>query len=153
MLQQRKSKFPPSLGLGSGRLGLLRLVLRIRGGGLLFGLVLRLVLLASFALVAVGRGPQGQVVTQELHDQGAVTVAFLGERVELGNSVIERLLGKVASTVRRIQDLVVENGEVEGETKTDGVGRGEISLGDIGGVLIIGVSWNNSPFLRISINV
>ena len=152
MLQQRKSKFPPSLGLGSGRLGLLRLVLRSRGGGLLFGLVLRLVLLASL-LVAVRRGPQGQVVTQELHDQGAVTVAFLGERVELGNSVIERLLGKVASTVRRIQDLVVENGEVEGETKTDGVGRGEISLGDIGGVLIIGVSWNNSPFLRISINV
>ena len=153
MLQQRKSKFPPSLGLGGGSHGLLRLVLSSRSGGLLFGLVLRLVLLASFALVAVGRGPQGQVVTQELHDQGAVTVAFLGERVKLSNSVIERLLGKVASTVGRVQDLVVENGEVEGETKTDGVGRGEISLGDIGGVLIIGVSWNNSPFLRISINV
>ena len=140
MLQQRKSKFPPSLGLGGGSLGLLRLVLSSRSGGLLFGLVLRLVLLASFALVAVGRGPQGQVVTQELHDQGAVTVAFLGERVELGNSVIERLLGKVASTVRRIQDLVVENGEVEGETKTDGVGRGEISLGNIGGVLIVALA-------------
>ena len=139
MLQQRKSKFPPSLGLGSGRLGLLRLVLRSRGGGLLFGLVLRLVLLASL-LVAVRRGPQGQVVTQELHDQGAVTVAFLGERVKLSNSVIERLLGKVASTVGRVQDLVVENGEVEGETKTDGVGRGEISLGNIGGVLIVALA-------------
>ena len=140
MLQQRKSKFPPSLGLGGGSLGLLRLVLSSRSGGLLFGLVLRLVLLSSLGLVAVGRGPQGQVVTQELHDQGAVTVAFLGERVKLSNSVIERLLGKVASTVGRVQDLVVENGEVEGETKTDGVGRGEISLGNIGGVLIVGLA-------------
>ena len=55
--------------------------------------------------------------------------------------------------VDRVEGVKLEDGEVEGETKTDGVGRGEISLGDIGGVLIIGVSWNNSPFLRISINV
>lgn len=136
MLQQRKSKFPSALGFGSGRLGLLGLVLGSRSGGLLFRLVLRLVLLAGLGVVAVRRGPQGQVVTQELHDQGAVTVAFLGERVKLSNSVIERLLGKVASTVGRVQDLVVENGEVEGETETDGVGGGKISLGDIGGVLI-----------------
>lgn len=46
----------------------------------------------------------------------------------------------MASTVGRVQDLVVENGEVEGETKTDGVGRGEISLGNIGGVLIVALA-------------
>lgn len=120
------------LGFGSSRLGLLTLVLRSRSG-LLLGLVL---LGASLALVAVRRRPQGQVVTQELHDQGAVTVALFGEGVELSNGVIERLLGKVASTVGRVQNLVVENGEVEGESKTDRVGWGEFGLSDIGSVLI-----------------
>jgi hypothetical protein len=41
----------------------------------------------------------------------------------------------VAGAVRRVEDLVVENGEVKGETETDGVGRSKLGLGDIGGVL------------------
>jgi len=86
------------LGFGSSRLGLLTLVLRSRGG-LLLGLVL---LGASLALVAIRRSPQGQIVTQELHDQGAVTVALFGEGVQLSNGIIERLLGEVASTVGRV---------------------------------------------------
>lgn len=132
--EKRISNLPrlSGLGFGSSRLGLLTLVLRSRGG-LLLGLVL---LGATLGLVAVRRSPQGQVVTQKLHDQGAVTVALFGEGVELSNGVIERLLGKVASTVGRVQNLVVENGEVEGESETDGVGRGEFGLSDIGGVLI-----------------
>ena len=47
----------------------------------------------------------------------------------------EGLLGKVASTVWRVEDLVVEDGEVESETKADGVGRGQLGLGDVGGAL------------------
>ena len=46
----------------------------------------------------------------------------------------------MARTVGRVKNLVVEDGEVEGETKTDGVGRGEISLGNIGGVLIVALA-------------
>ena len=42
----------------------------------------------------------------------------------------------MASLIGRVEDLVVENGEVEGESETDGVGRGEFGLSDIGGVLI-----------------
>lgn len=132
--KKRISKLP-LLGFGGSSLGLLTLVLRSRGG-----LILGLVLLrtgASLGLVAVRRSPQGQVVTQELHDQGAVTIALLGEGVELSNSVIERLLGEVASTVGRVQNLVVEDGEVESEPKTDGVGRSQLGLSDIGSVLII----------------
>jgi hypothetical protein len=70
-----------------------------------------------------------------LHDQGAIAVRFFGQRVELGNRVVESLFGKMAGTVRRVEDLVVEDGEVEGKTKADGVGRGELSLGNIGSVL------------------
>lgn len=75
-------------------------------------------------LTALRRGPEGQVVTQELHDQGAVTVGLFRERLELGDGIIESLLGKVAGTVWRVENLVVEYGEVEGETEADWVSGG-----------------------------
>jgi hypothetical protein len=113
------------LGLGLldrlGSLGLLSLG-GVRGGG-------------GLRVVTIGRGPEGEVVAEELHDEGAVAVRLFGERVKLGNGVVKGLLGKVACAVRRVQDLVVEDGEVQGETETDGVGRGELSLGNIGGAL------------------
>ena len=42
----------------------------------------------------------------------------------------------MASLIGGIQDLVVEDGEVESETKTDGVCRSKISLSDFGSVLV-----------------
>ena len=42
----------------------------------------------------------------------------------------------MASLVGRVQDLVVEDREVQSESETDGVGRGEVSLGNLGGVLV-----------------
>lgn len=41
----------------------------------------------------------------------------------------------MASTVGRVQNLVVENGEVESQTQADGVSRGQLGLGDIGSAL------------------
>ena len=120
------------LGLSLGGLGLLGLLLSGSGGG---SLLLRLLLLGGLTLVTVRRGPESQVVAQKLHDQGAVTVALLGEGIELGNSIIEGLLGEVACAVGRVKDLVVEDREVQGETKADGVSGGEIGLGNVGGVL------------------
>lgn len=38
-------------------------------------------------------------------------------------------------TVGGVQDLVVENGKVEGQAKADGVGWGKLGLGNIGSVL------------------
>lgn len=123
-----------SLGFrGRVGLGLLTLLLRSRRR-----LLLRLLVLGSggsLVLVAIRGGPQSEVVTQELHDEGAVAVALLGEVVELSNRIIERLLGKVTSAIGRVQNLVVEDGEVKGETKADGVGGGKVSLSDIGSVL------------------
>jgi hypothetical protein len=42
----------------------------------------------------------------------------------------------MACLVRGIEDLVVENGEVQGETQADGVGRRKIGLGNLGGSLV-----------------
>lgn len=41
----------------------------------------------------------------------------------------------MAGTIRRVENLVVEDGEVESEAEADGVRRGELGLGNVGGVL------------------
>lgn len=140
MIQKENVQFV-ALRLRGGRLGFLTLVLGGRGR-----LLFRLVFLRSstLGLLAIGRSPKGKVVTQELHDKGAVTVAFLRERIKLGDGIIESLLGKVAGTIGRVQDLVVEHGEVQGKTQADGVSGGEISLGNVGGVLVQIVSGSFS---------
>lgn len=82
------------------------------------------------------RGPEGKVVTEELHDEGRVLVALLREGVKLSDGIVEGLLGEVASAVGRVQDLVVEDREVKGKTKADGVGRGELGDGNVRSSLV-----------------
>ena len=41
----------------------------------------------------------------------------------------------MACAVGRVEDLVVEDREVQGETKADGVSWGKVGLGNIGGIL------------------
>jgi hypothetical protein len=53
-----------------------------------------------------------------------------------GNSIIKCLFGQVTCLVWGVQDLVVEDGEVEGEAETDWVGWCEVGLGNFGSVLI-----------------
>jgi hypothetical protein len=52
------------------------------------------------------------------------------------NGLVERGLGHLAGLVGRVQDLVVEDREVQGKAKTDGVGRGELSGGDLSSRLV-----------------
>lgn len=52
------------------------------------------------------------------------------------NGIIESLLGKVASLVWRVEDLVVEDGEVQGKAETDWVSWCKIALGNLGGGLV-----------------
>ena len=52
------------------------------------------------------------------------------------NSIVESLLGKVACLIRGVQDLIVEDREVESETKADWVGWGKVGLGNFGSVLV-----------------
>ena len=79
-----------------------------------------------------------------------VLVALLGEGIELGNSIVESLLGEVAGTVWRVEDLVVEDREVEGETKADRMCRRQICLGNLGGLLVRLVSGLGGTCSRIS---
>ena len=53
-----------------------------------------------------------------------------------GNGIIESLLGEMASLIGGVEDLVVEDGEVQGETQTDGVSGRQLVLGNIGGSLV-----------------
>jgi len=41
----------------------------------------------------------------------------------------------VACAVGGVQDLVVEDGEVEGKTKANGVSGGQLGLGNVGSIL------------------
>jgi hypothetical protein len=82
------------------------------------------------------RGPEGEVITKELHDKSRVLVALLRKRVELGDSVVERLLGQMASAVGAVEDLVVEDREVERKPETDGVCRGKLSDGNVRSSLV-----------------
>ena len=86
--------------------------------------------------VVVVRRPQGEVVTQQLHDKRRVLVGLLRERVELGDGVVERLLREVARLLRAVHDLVVEHGEVERQAEADGVGRRQELGGAFVGVLV-----------------
>ena len=52
------------------------------------------------------------------------------------NSIVKGLLGKMACLVRGVQDLVVEDREVEGKTKADWMGRSQVSLSNLGSVLV-----------------
>ena len=77
-----------------------------------------------------------QVIPQQLHDQCGILVAFLAQSVELSNRIVESLLGKVASLVGRVEDLVVEDREVEGKAKSDWMSRSKVGLSDLSGGLV-----------------
>lgn len=63
---------------------------------------------------------------------------FIGEDQMLltSNSIVECLFGKMAGLIGRIEDLVVEDGEVKRETETDGMGWSKISGGDLSSCLV-----------------
>ena len=80
-----------------------------------------------------------------LHNQCAVLVTVFIEGVQLGDGVIEGLLGELTRLVRAVEDLVVEHGEVEGESQPDGVSRLHLGLADFKCILIglLGVIYNS----------
>lgn len=52
------------------------------------------------------------------------------------NGIVKGKLGQMASLVRRVEDLVVEDREVKSQPETDGVGGGKLSLSDFGSTLV-----------------
>jgi len=66
----------------------------------------------------------------------ATPATRLQDFARTSNGVIESLLGELASLVGRVEDLVVENGEVQGKSEADGMGRSEVGGSNIGGGLV-----------------
>lgn len=54
----------------------------------------------------------------------------------------------MTSTIRGVEDFIVEDGEVEGETETDGVGGCEFRLSNVRGGLV-GVMGVTGGFLSL----
>ena len=52
------------------------------------------------------------------------------------DSIVESLLGEMAGLIRRIENLIVEDGEIQSKTKTNGVSGCKISRGDLGCCLV-----------------
>lgn len=85
----------------------------------------------------------------------------LREGVKLGDSIVECLLGKMTSTIRRVENLVVEDGEVECQTQSDRVSWWQFSDSNIRGVLVclerllsgIGSLGTSREFCEISVVV
>lgn len=114
-------------------------------------IILRLACIPHFitGIILHIRGPQGEVVTEKLHDQGAILVGIFAKGIQFRNGFIEGLLGEGAGAVGRVEDLVVEDGEVEREAQPDGMGRRQLlhgyvlsglvgCEGGVGGVLALG---------------
>ena len=53
------------------------------------------------------RGPQGEIVTQQLHDEGAVLVAVLVEGVQLSNGIVKRLHKTSVTTALRLHQYLL----------------------------------------------
>ena len=66
--------------------------------------------------------PKGEVVSDELHDGRGVFILVFGKVLDVGNGVIEGLFGHFAGFAGLVHDFIVEHGEVQSETKPDGVG-------------------------------
>ena len=81
-------------------------------------------------------GPQRQVVPEQLHDESGVFVKLVLDVVKVGDGVIEGCSRHLASLVRILLDLVVEDAVVEGEAQADGVSGLEALLGFLISILI-----------------
>jgi hypothetical protein len=76
-------------------------------------------------------------VSSSVRNVGQHVLACVSATAQLtSNGLVERGLGHLAGLVGRVQDLVVEDREVQGKTKTDGVGRGELGSSDLSGGLV-----------------
>ena len=72
--------------------------------------------------------PEGEVLLEELNDALSVTEVVLFELVDLVESLLESVISELTGLGVILEDLVVEDGEVEGKSELDGVAGGKIDF-------------------------
>ena len=73
----------------------------------------------SFTFGLHVRRPECEIVPEKLHDERRIFVTFFGECVQLGDGVVEGCFRQTTRAIRRVEDLVVEHGEVKSESQTE----------------------------------
>jgi len=53
-------------------------------------------------------GPKSEIVSEQLHYSGRVSVLFFLESLQIGDCEVESIFGKLASLIRRVQYFVME---------------------------------------------
>lgn len=84
------------------------------------------------ALLRLIGGPQGEVVSEQLHDEGRILIRLFRQRVQLCNRVVERLLGQMTSSVGRVENLVKEHGEVKSQAQANRMCGRKVAVSDGG---------------------
>jgi hypothetical protein len=105
---------------------------RIHSTNLSAASVIAIIITRNFA------GPQRETVATKLHDQRRVLVRVLAQRVQLGNSTIERILCLLTSFVRLVEYLVEKYAEVEGQAESDRMAGSKVGPRECGGALVFG---------------
>merc|ERR1719433_2491169 len=82
------------------------------------------------------RSPQGQIVTEQLHDERGIFVRVLAHIVELRNSILEGCASHLARLFRVRQHLILEDGIIQCQAKADGMCDCQILLCDILSILV-----------------
>merc|ERR1711957_44526 len=79
--------------------------------------------------------PESEVLLEELNDGLGITEVVFLELVNFVEGILEGLVSEVTGGLVVLHGLVMEDGEVKGETELDGVARGE---GDAVGLVVGG---------------
>jgi len=109
--------------------------LACRSGMTLFPFVTLGGVFLSFIGIDVG-SPESKVITEELHDERGILVAFFVKGVQLCNGIVEGLLSNLAGLLGLVHDFIVKYGEIQSKTKTNWVCRLELSSADVSGTLV-----------------
>ena len=81
-------------------------------------------------------GPKSEIIPDELHDGGGVFIAIFLDGLDVCDGIIEGSLGNLAGHGLVAHDLIIEDGEIQGETKSNRVGGFELLVGDGGGAFV-----------------
>lgn len=87
-------------------------------------------------------GPEGQVISEQLHDRSGVGVHILFHVIEISNSVVEGLLCLVACDIGWGQDFVIKDWVIQSQAQSNGVSWLEIRCLKIS-LLICVLCWLN----------